>query len=33
MGAWGLFVSNEVRFHDMTMIDNKEGFGASLAVP
>jgi hypothetical protein len=30
MGAWGLFTSNEVRFHHMTMVDNREGFGSSL---
>ena len=30
MGAWGFFKSQEVRFHHMTMIDNREGFGASL---
>lgn len=32
MGAWGFFASMEVRFHHMTMIDNREGFGASLEV-
>jgi hypothetical protein len=32
MGAWGFFNSREVRFHHMTMIDNREGFGAMLAV-
>lgn len=33
MGAWGFFKSREVRFHHMTMIDNREGFGAMLAIP
>jgi hypothetical protein len=32
MGAWGLMESKEVRFHHMTMIDNRVGFGASLGV-
>jgi hypothetical protein len=31
MGAWGLFSSNEIRFHHMTMVDNREGFGASIS--
>lgn len=32
MGAWGFFATKEVRFHHMTSIDNREGFGASLAI-
>lgn len=32
MGAWGFFPTSEVRFHHMTMIDNREGFGASLEI-
>lgn len=32
MGAWGFFASKEVRFHHMTMIDNREGFGSSIEV-
>lgn len=32
MGAWSLFSSREVRMHHMTMIDNRQGFGSSLAV-
>jgi hypothetical protein len=32
MGAWGFFNTKEIRFHHMTMIDNREGFGASLAI-
>jgi len=31
MGAFGFFSSKEVRFHHMTMIDNREGFGAMVA--
>lgn len=31
MGAFGFYNSKEVRFHHMTMIDNREGFGAALA--
>lgn len=32
MGAFGFYNTKEVRFHHMTMIDNREGFGASLAI-
>jgi hypothetical protein len=32
LGAWGFFNTKEVRFHHMTMIDNREGFGATLAI-
>jgi hypothetical protein len=33
MGAWSLMESKEVRFHHMTMIDNRVGFGATLGIP
>lgn len=32
MGAFGFYNTKEVRFHHMTSIDNREGFGASLAI-
>jgi len=31
MGAYGHFSTTEVRFHHMTMVDNREGFGSCLA--
>lgn len=31
MGAFGFFKSNNIIFHDMTMVDNREGFGAMLS--
>jgi len=30
MGAFGFYSTKEVRFHHLTLIDNVEGFGASL---
>lgn len=31
MGAYGHFTTTEVRFHHMTMVDNREGFGSCMA--